>query len=151
MNTAARYFPAGARLFLGLVFTVFGLNGFLHFLPMPPAPPAALAFLGALAGSGYMFPLIKGTEVVAGLLLLGNRFVPLALTLLAPVIVNIVLYHAVLAPAGLGIPLLVLLAEIYVAWAYRDAFAPMLQARVAPHHDAEPTTGIAARTARAAG
>jgi hypothetical protein len=87
-----------------------------------------------------MFPLIKGTEVVAGLLLLGNRFVPLALTLLAPVIVNIVLFHAVLAPAGLGVPLLVLLAEIYAAWSYREAFVPMLHARVEPHRDADART-----------
>jgi hypothetical protein len=155
MNTASRYFPTGARVFLGLVFTVFGLNGFLHFLPAPPAPPAALAFLGGLVGSGYMFPLIKGTEVVAGLLLLGNRFVPLALTLLAPVIVNIVLFHAVLAPAGLGIPLLVLFAEIYAAWSYREAFVPMLHARIDRHRDTDRDTDvrsrITARTASATG
>ncbi|MCA9535998.1 MAG: DoxX family protein, partial [Myxococcales bacterium] len=76
--------PTAARLFLGLAFTVFGLNGFLHFLPMPPMSGEPAAFMGALAATGYMFPLIKGTEVVAGLLLLGNRLVPLALTLLAP-------------------------------------------------------------------
>ena len=90
--------PTAARIFLGLIFFVFGLNGFLQFMPQPPQPEAAGAFIGALAATGYMFPLIKGTEVVAGLLLLSGRFVPLALTLLAPIIVNIALFHTVLAP-----------------------------------------------------
>ena len=75
-----------ARTLLGLVFVVFGLNFFFHFLPMPPMEGAPAAFMGALFATGYMFPLIKGTEVVAGAMLLGNRFVPLALTLLAPII-----------------------------------------------------------------
>src|SRR5262245_14008901 len=93
--------PLAARVVLGLIFTVFGLNGFLHFLPQPPSTPAAMAFGGALAATGYMFPLIKGTEVLAGVLLLSGRYVPLALTLLAPVVVNIVAFHLFLAPAGL--------------------------------------------------
>ncbi len=79
MHTIRKHVPTAARLFLGLVFTVFGLNFFLHFLPMPPAPPRAAAFAGALFASGYLFPLLKATEVVAGLLLLGGLFVPLAL------------------------------------------------------------------------
>lgn len=151
MTTASRYFPAAARLFLGAVFTVFGLNGFFQFLPMPPPPPAAGSFIGAMFATGYLFPLVKGTEVVAGLLLLGNRFVPLALTLLAPVIVNIVFFHAFLAPTGMALPLVVLLAEIYAAWSYRDAFAPMLGARVEPRHDSDARSGIAGRPARVAG
>jgi hypothetical protein len=119
------------RVVLGLVFFVFGLNGFLHFLPQPPLPAAAGAFMGGLAGAGYMFPLIKGTEVLAGALLLSNRFVPLALTLLAPVVVNIVLFHVVLAPPN-PVTAIVLLGEVFLAWSYRSAFAPMLRARVAP-------------------
>jgi hypothetical protein len=122
---------SGARIVLGLVFFVFGLNGFLHFLPQPPLPAAAGAFMGGLAGAGYMFPLIKGTEVLAGALLLSNRFVPLALTLLAPVVVNIVLFHTMLAPPN-PVTALVLLGEVFLAWSYRSAFAPMLRARVAP-------------------
>jgi hypothetical protein len=129
MIAPRRYLPTAARLFLGLVFTVFGLNFFLHFLPMPPAPPRAAAFFGALLASGYLFPLLKTIEVAAGLLLLRNRFVPLALTLLAPIVVNIVAFHLVLAPGGLLVPLVVLAAELYLAWSYRAAFAPMLQAR----------------------
>jgi putative oxidoreductase len=129
MHTISKHVPTAARLFLGLVFTVFGLNFFLHFLPMPAPPPQAGAFEGALFASGYLFPLLKVTEVVAGLLLLGGLFVPLALALLAPVIVNIVAFHLFLAPAGLPIPLAVLAAEITLAWTYRAAFAPMLHLR----------------------
>ena len=147
MHTFSRSVPTAARLarlFLGLVFTVFGLNFFLHFLPMPPPPPQALAaFAGALFGSGYLFPLLKSTEVAAGLLLLGGLFVPLALTLLAPILVNIVAFHLFLAPSGLPIPLAVLAAEIYLAWTYRAAFAPMLRAA-----DAAAAAGERRRRAR---
>jgi putative oxidoreductase len=118
-----------ARLFLGLVFTVFGSNFFLHFLATPPSPPRAAAFAGALFASGYLLQLLKITEVLAGLLLLSNRFVPLALAMLAPIVINIVSFHLFLAPAGLPLPLAVLVAELVAAWSYRAAFAPMLQAR----------------------
>jgi putative oxidoreductase len=129
MNTITKHLPTAARLFVGLVFTVFGLNFFLHFLPMPPAPPRALSFAGALMASGYLFPLLKTTEVAAGLLLLSGRFVPLALAVLAPIVINIVGFHLFLAPAGAALPLVLLAAELYLAWSYRAAFAPMLQAR----------------------
>jgi hypothetical protein len=118
-----------ARLALGGGFLVFGLNGFLHFMPNPPHPEAAGSFLGALAATGYMFPLIKGTEVLTGALLLTGRLVPLALTLLAPVLVNILAFHLFLAPEGLGLVLTLLSLELIVAWAHRDAFAPMLAHR----------------------
>src|SRR5437899_10985925 len=78
-----------ARIVLGLVFFVFGLNGFFHFMPQQPMPAAAGAFGGALAQAGYFFPLLKPTETLAGVALLSNRFVPLALTVLAPIVVNI--------------------------------------------------------------
>ncbi len=123
-----------ARFVLGAIFFVFGLNGFFNFIPPPPTPvpEGAMAFAGALIQTGYMFPLIKGTEVLAGALLLSNRFVPLALTLLAPVVVNIVLFHALLAPEGLGMASLVFLVEAGLAWAYRGAYRSMLVRRAAP-------------------
>jgi uncharacterized membrane protein YphA (DoxX/SURF4 family) len=130
MNSIRKHLPTAVRIFLGLVFTVFGLNFFLHFVPMPPPPPVAGAFMGALLASGYLFPLLKATEIVAGLLLLRGRFVPLALTLLAPIIVNIVGFHLFLAPAGLPLAVVVLAAELYLARSYRAAFGSMLQARV---------------------
>jgi uncharacterized membrane protein YphA (DoxX/SURF4 family) len=147
MNTIRKHLPTALRLSLGLVFTVFGLNFFLHFLPMPPTPPRATSFAGALFASGYLFPLLNTTELVAGLLLLGGRFVPLALALLAPIVVNIVAFHLFLAPSGIVLPLAMLAAEIYLAWTYRAAFAPMLRARTPLP---ERATGAAPHTARVA-
>lgn len=129
-----------ARYVQGAAFFIFGLNGFLHFLPQPAAPEAAQALLGAFATSGYMFPLIKGTEVIAGALLLLGRFVPLSLVLIAPVIVNILFYHLFLAPAGLAVPLLLLATELYLAWSYRHVFAPLLQSQAQPRTRTEDVT-----------
>jgi hypothetical protein len=88
--------------------------------------------MGGLAASGYFFPLLKLTEIAAGLLLLSGRFVPLALTVLAPIIVNIVAFHAFLAPGGIGIALFVLALELYLAWSYRDAFRSVLKSNARP-------------------
>jgi hypothetical protein len=147
MTTSSTKLATGARLVQGAAFLVFGLNGFLHFLPMPAPPPAAGAFFGALFATGYMLPLIKGTEVVTAILLLSNRFVPLALALIAPVIVNIVAFHAFLAPAGIPLPLLLLATELTLAWSYRKAYAPMLRVRVAPDAIADEQTTIGRRAA----
>jgi hypothetical protein len=116
------------RLALGAIFTVFGLNGFLHFIPAPPPSGLAAVFVGGLGATGYFFPLLKGTEVVAGLLLLSNRFVPLALTVLAPIVVNIVAFHAFLAP-GIALPLVIAAMGVYLAYTERAVFAPILKAR----------------------
>ena len=89
-----------ARLLLGVIFLVFGLNGFLHFIPMPPPAGLAGQFLGALFVSHYLV-FVFLLQVIPGVLLLINRYVPLALTLLGPIIVNIVLFHALMAPSGL--------------------------------------------------
>jgi hypothetical protein len=130
----ARYLPAAARILMGLMFFVFGLNGFLKFIPMgkTPMPEGAMAFFGAMAKTGYMLPLISGTQVLVGAPLLLNRFVPLALALIAPVVVNIILFHLFLSPTGFAMAGAVLVLEAYLAWAYRKAFAPMLAARVKP-------------------
>lgn len=130
MSNIARITPHAGRIVLGLIFTVFGLNGFLQFLPNPPVPEAAGSFLGALAATGYMFPLIKGTEVVAGLALLSNRYVPLALILLSPVVVNIFAFHTLLAPGPIGV--VVLLLTAYLGFAYRGHFASLFVAKAQP-------------------
>jgi uncharacterized membrane protein YphA (DoxX/SURF4 family) len=119
-----------ARVLLGLVFVVFGLNGFLHFLPMPPMSATAGAFFGGLAAAGYFLPLLFLTQVVGGLLLLSGMFVPLALALLAPVILNIFLFHVFVEPSGLPLAIVVSLLELFLVWAHRDAFAPMLRPRI---------------------
>jgi hypothetical protein len=126
-----RLVPVAMRVLLGLLFFVTGLNGFLNFLPQPatPMPEGALAFAGAMLKTGYLFPMVMGTQLCAGALLLANRFVPLALALLAPIVVNIFAFHAFLAPSGLGIASLVLILEISLAWAYRKAYRPMLAQR----------------------
>lgn len=121
-----------ARYLLGLGFVVFATNYFIPFLPANEPPPAeALPFLAAFAGSG-MLTFVKLVELGAGILLLANRFVPLALALLAPILVGITLVHAFLAPASIGLGIAFVVLEIVVAWSYRNAFAPMLRARVEP-------------------
>lgn len=131
-----RYLPTIARIFMGLLFFVFGLNGFLQFIPQPKEamPEGAMAFAGALMKTGYMFPMISGTQVLVGALLLVNRFVPLALILIAPVIVNIEAFHIFLAPSGMGVVIaaVVLVLELYLAWAYRQWSHSMLAARSTP-------------------
>jgi uncharacterized membrane protein YphA (DoxX/SURF4 family) len=117
----ARHLPTVARILMGLLFLVFGLNGFLHFIPQPktPMPEGSMAFAGALMKTGYMFPMVMGTQVLVGVLLLLNRFVPLALALIAPVIVNIIAFHVFLAPSGIVPGAVALVLELYLAWAYR--------------------------------
>jgi hypothetical protein len=121
-----------ARVLLGLGFTVFALNYFVPFLPAQDPPPAeALPFLGGFVSSG-MLTLVKAIELGAGILLLTNRFVPLALALLAPIIVGIAAFHILLAPAGMPIVAVFVALELVLAWGYRSAFALMLRAKTAP-------------------
>lgn len=129
MTTASRRLQTAARISLGLIFFVFGLNGFLHVLPQPPMPAAAGAFAGALASAGYLFPLLKAVEVMAGALLLTGIWVPFALTLLAPIILNIVGFHLFLAPGNWAVVALVLASEVTLAWTHRAAFAPLFAGR----------------------
>jgi hypothetical protein len=130
-STAVRRLTTAARIVLGLPLFVNGLNGFLHFLPepAPSLPPGAMAFVGALVSSGYMLPLIAGTHLLAGSLLLANRFVPLALALLAPFLVNSLVFHGFLEPSGLPVALAFTAIEVCLAIRYRKAFQPMLAAR----------------------
>jgi putative oxidoreductase len=121
-----------ARILLGLGFVVFAMNYFVPFLPAQgPLPAEALPFVGGFVGSGFM-TLVKVIELVAGVLLLTNRFVPLALALLAPIIVGIVTFHVLLVPHGLPIAIVFLGLELVLAWGYRNAFAPMLQMKTTP-------------------
>lgn len=118
-----------ARNLLGLMFVIFGLNGFFHFLPQPPLPAGpAGQFLGALSASHYLVPVFL-LQFVGGALLLANRFVPLALTLLGPVIVNILLYHITMDPKGLPPGTVALILWLVVFYAVRSAFAGVFAMR----------------------
>ena len=112
-----------ARLLLGLISVVFGLNGFLNFLNMGP-PPSGLAgqFIGALALSHYYW-VVAALQVAGGALLLVNRFVPLALVLLGPVIVNIILYHVFLNASGAALAIVVVILWGIVFYSYRQYFS----------------------------
>jgi hypothetical protein len=136
----ARPLATIARLILGLIFFVFGLNGFFHFIPQPKMPEGLAAFFGALLNTHYMLPLLFGTQTLVGALLLVNRFVPLALTLIAPVIVNIVAFHLFLAPSGLALAIVVLVLELFLAWSYRGVYLPMLAPRAKPGAPADSRT-----------
>lgn len=120
-----------ARYLLGLVFLIFGLNIYLHFIPTPPLPPGPFAdFNSALSSTHYIIA-IGVFQVVPAILLLINRYVPLALALLAPVIVNIDLTHLLMVPSGLPIAAIVSLLWILVFLRVRSAFSGLFQAKVA--------------------
>ena len=122
-----RYVTIVLRTLLGLLFVFSGLMGFFnHAKPPDTMPQGALDLLGAFKNSGYMLPLISGTQLLCGILLMTNSFVPLALAILAPIIVNILAFHISLAPSGIGIAVFVVVVELYLAWAYRSSFRAML-------------------------
>jgi putative oxidoreductase len=118
-----------ARYLAGVIFLVFGLNGFLHFIPLPPPDGVAGQFMGALFVSHYL-TLIFGLQVIAAVLLLANRYVPLALAILAPVIVNILSFHALMAPSGLPLALFVTVLWALIFVDVRPAFAGLFQPRL---------------------
>jgi len=112
-----------SRLLLGLVFFVFGLNGFLEFIPVKEMPTGlALQFVTALMQSHYVL-VVSATQLVAGVLLLANRFVPFALTLLGPVIVNILCYHIFLSFQGLPLAVIVAILWFILFFRYRQYFS----------------------------
>src|SRR5271167_3923014 len=117
MKTAS----AIARYLAGVIFLVFGLNGFLNFIPMPPPGGLAGQFMGALYASHYLW-VIFAFQLIAAVLLLINRYVPLAVAVLAPVIVNILSFHALMAPSGLPLALLVAVLWVVIFVDVRPAF-----------------------------
>jgi putative oxidoreductase len=120
-----------ARYLAGAIFFIMGLNGFLHFIPMPPLGGVAGQFMGALYVSHYLW-MIFAFQVIGGLLLLVNRYVPLALAMLAPVIVNILTFHVLMAPSGLPLALLVAVLWTAIFIEVRPAFSGLVQSRWQP-------------------
>lgn len=115
-----------ARVLLGLVFFVFGLNFFLHFIPQPPPPAGKVgAFEMGLIGSGYFFQYMKVVEVLSGLFLLINRYTALFTLIIFPVTLNIFLFHAFLMPSGVPMGAVLLLLNLFLGYAYRKYYASM--------------------------
>ena len=114
------------RILLGLMFVVFGSNTFLNFIPMPPPPPGLAGdYFKVFAASGYIH-VVGAVQLVSGLLLLIGRFVPLALTLLAAMIFNILVFHILMAPEGIAMGVIAAVLEIFLVWSYRDRFVGIL-------------------------
>ena len=120
-----------ARYLAGVIFLVFGLNGFLNFIPLPPPGGIAGQFMGALYVSHYLW-VIFAFQVIAGVLLLVNRYVPLAAAVLAPVIVNILAFHILMAPSGFPLALFVMILWGLIFVDVRPAFAGLFQSRWQP-------------------
>ena len=119
-----------ARILLGLVFVVFGANAFLHFIPMGPMPTGiAGQYMGALFAAHYMYP-VGFIMVAGGLLLLVGLYVPLGLVLLGPILVNILLFHLLMAPQTIGMGLFCTLLWLLIFWRVRSAFYPIFCPRV---------------------
>jgi hypothetical protein len=118
-----------SRILLGALLLFAVVNAVFPLAPQPSVPPAAQAFLGGLFSAPYFFALLKGTELLVALALIANRFVPLALVVLAPITVNIVLFHLVLAPAGAAMAVALLVLHLHAAWTRRSSFQTVLAAK----------------------
>jgi putative oxidoreductase len=128
-NPAMRTVSVIARYLAGVIFLVMGLNGFLNFIHFPPLGGIAGQFMGALYVSHYLW-VIFAFQVIPGVLLLINRYVPLAVALLAPVIVNILCFHALMAPSGLPMALFVAVLWGAIFIDVRPAFSGLFQSRL---------------------
>jgi putative oxidoreductase len=128
-NPVMRTASVIARYLAGVIFLVMGLNGFLNFIPLPPPGGIAGQFMGALYVSHYLW-VIFAFQVIAAVLLLANRYVPLAVAVLAPVIVNILCFHALMAPSGLPLALFVAVLWVLIFVDVRSAFAALFQSRL---------------------
>ena len=116
-----------ARVILGLIFLVFGLNGFLHFITMPPPTGTAAEFVYGLVKAHYFLPFMAFIQVVCGVLLLSGTFIPFALLLLFPIALNIFLFHLALDPTGLGMAVLIMAVTILLAVYYWPVYKPIFK------------------------
>jgi len=121
------------RTLMGLLFVFASISFFLMYyfklFPMPPMEGTVKTFNDGLGSVGYFFPLLKVTELLCGIALLVGRYVPLALVVIAPVVVNIFMFHAFIDASGLPVAVFLVLAEIFLAYHYRDAFKPLLRSK----------------------
>jgi len=124
-----KYIHSLPRWILGLIYFVFGLNGFFNFIPFDPkdVPPAAMAFSSAMMATGYFFPVLKACEVFGGALLLINKAVPFSLVLLAPITVQIFLFHYFMTPGQIIMPLAMIAIHGYLGFQYWKTFKPLFR------------------------
>jgi len=127
-----KFAVVGARVLLGLIFVVFGLNGFFNFIPAPELSESAGALMGAFVTTGYFMIVVKLVEVISGLMILTGKYLPLGLILLAPVSVHILFFHIFLDQAGLPMAIFIIVMQLFLAWAYRDSYRGVLQANAKP-------------------
>ena len=124
-----------ARLILGLIFFVFGINGLVMvftgsgFISMPPLPELAAAFMGGLGKAPYFWPVLKVTETAMGALLLAGLYIPLALVVLTVVIFHILLFHIFLAPGGIIMAVVIVLLHGYLTYCYWPYFKQVLSCK----------------------
>ena len=129
MKTFSRFRPTVVRVLLGGIFTAAGAAGLFRMGDPPPLSGSAAAFMGGLIAAGYFLPLLKLTELAAGLMLLSGRFVPLALTILAPIVLHIAAFHLTMAPEGSAMAILLVALTLVLAWHWRAAFAPLFSTK----------------------
>ena len=116
----------GMRIIMGLIFTVFSLNFFFKFMPMPQPTPEAMKFMGAMMATGYFFYLLKIIELAVGIMLLANKFVPLALTIIAPVVSNIFLFHLFLDLGGILLAVILLIFNVALIAHYKKDYMGLI-------------------------
>lgn len=122
-----KHLPTIARILLGLLFVFGGVTGLFQLVEQPEVGEEAAAFMGAIMDTGYLWPVIKVTEIVCGVLLILGVFVPLALIMLAPVVLNILLFHVFLEPSGVPIGLFAVVLGLYLAHRHRESFSGVLK------------------------
>lgn len=115
-----------ARVLLGLVYTASSLFFFLGMMPEQKLGASAEQFMTGLFVSGYVMPIVKVLELVCGIALIAGRFVPLSLVMIFPITLNVLLFHGFLAPEGVLIPLLMLIANLFLAYQNRESYRMML-------------------------
>ena len=113
------------RIFLGVVLVIFGANKFLHFIPLEAPSGSAGDFMNSLGATGYIFPVVGILEVIIGLLLLSKKWIAFALILLAPISINILLFHLFLDIPGLSVALLIVVFNAILIFKHWQQYKPL--------------------------
>jgi uncharacterized membrane protein YphA (DoxX/SURF4 family) len=114
------------RVLMGLIFTASAIVVLFNLVPVPELKGTPKLFNDAIAATGYFMPTLKGIELACGILLIIGRYLPLVTVVIFPIVLNIFLYHAFVLPEGLPIAIFMLLANLFLAYTYRERYAPML-------------------------